>query len=301
MRRRIRSVEDAIVDWAPTGVIAWHGMVALPEILRALRDYPGRVLVHGGNPAHSMSRLVDWRYYLTEKFLGRRCEATYVCCSRFVADSFRGSRYLRRFPVRVVGNGIQATELAGYETSNLTPESPIRIGMTARLDEIKDHANLLRAFYTFLRSYPSATLELLGDGSQRAILEALAESFGITEKVVFRGMVNDVSAEMTRWDLFVYSTTDREGLGNALIEAMMLGIPCVVTDAGPMRELVGDPPSAMLVPANNPELLARAMCELVADISLRQNYSASARKRASDAFSLERFARGYLDGIDIPR
>jgi glycosyltransferase involved in cell wall biosynthesis len=171
--------------------------------------------------------------------------------------------------------------------------------MTARLDGIKDHANLLRAFSILLETQPLATLELLGDGELRSELETLAVNLGIQERVKFRGTVSDVYAEMAHWDLFAYSTTDREGLGNALVEAMMLGLPCVVTDAGPMRELVGDPPGAVIVPAGIPILLADAMSQLLADQHLRKKISISGRKRANDAFSQERCTWGYLSEIGI--
>src|SRR5690606_13041709 len=109
------------------------------------------------------------------------------------------------------------------------------------------------------------------------------------DRVKFRGMVDDVFAEMAQWDLFVYSTSDREGLGNALIEAMMLGLPCVVTDAGPMRELVGDQTCAFLVPPGNPDALAGAINQLLTDLPLRRKFALSGRERANDAFSRARF------------
>lgn len=300
LRPVIGSVEKAVRDWEPAGIIAWHGMVVLPEILHALRDYQGKVLVHGGNPAHSMPRRVDWRYLLLEKWLGRRGEATYVCCSQFVADSFRSSRYLRRFPVRVVPNGVQCPGLPAPEPVALDTGSPVTIGMTARLDAIKDHATLLRAFAIVFEQYPFASLELLGDGDLRSSLEALAGSLGIRERVNFRGMVEEVYSEMTHWDLFVYSTTDREGLGNALIEAMMLGLPCVVTDAGPMGELAGDPPGALLVASGNPKAMAAEIIRVLGDYNLRKSFARAGRRRAEEGYSPSRFACGYLDEIGIP-
>ena len=60
------------------------------------------------------------------------------------------------------------------------------------------------------------------------------------DAVRFLGEVGDVYGQMARWDLFAYATTANEGLGNAVAEAMMFGLPCVVTDVGPMREFAGD-------------------------------------------------------------
>lgn len=299
-RAVIGAVAESVRDPSPEGVIVWHGMVSLPGILHALRDFRGKVLVHGGNPAGSLSPVVDWRYWLREKRLGARAAATYVCCSRHVADSFAGSRYLRRFPRVVVPNGVKAPGPAAPAPRELEPEGPAVIGMVARLDGIKDHPTLLRAFARLVRSRPGTRLELVGDGARRAALEALAAELGIGDRVVFHGMVDDVGEVMRPWDLFAYATTEAEGLGNALAEAMMLGLPCVVTDAGPMREVAGDPPATRLVPPGDPAALAGAMEALLASRPERTALAEAGRARATASFSLERFAAGYtgLLGVD---
>jgi glycosyltransferase involved in cell wall biosynthesis len=171
--------------------------------------------------------------------------------------------------------------------------------MTARLDGIKDHPNLLRAFSILLETQPLATLELLGDGELRAELETLAVNLGIRERVKFRGMVTDVYAEMAHWDLFAYSTTDREGLGNALIEAMMLGLPCVVTEAGPMRELVGDPPAVLLTAPDDPAAFASAIRNLIRSLPSRTALARAAKMRALSEYGCEKFARRYLELLDV--
>ncbi len=268
-RRAVAALRTEVQRCKPQGVIAWHGMVALPEILHALRDFPGRVLVHGGNPAHSLPRWVDWRYWLREKWLGHRCDATYVCCSQYVADSFERSCYLRRFPRVVVYNGVKPLTVPPHVPRQIAPGEPFTIGMTARLDHIKDHPTLLRAFALVLKEWPAARLELAGDGDRRAQLERLAGELGIAERVKFLGMVSDVYAVMQHWDIFAYATTDREGLGNALAEAMLLGLPCIVTDVGPMREIVGESICAVFIPKGNTQYLAVNIVRLANDFQLR--------------------------------
>jgi glycosyltransferase involved in cell wall biosynthesis len=293
-RRALEAVAETAGREAPLGVIAWHGMVLLPEILHALRDFPGRVLVHGGNPAHSMPRRVDWRYCLREKWLGARCEATYVCCSQHVADSFECSRYLRRFPRVVVFNGVKALTVPPHVPREIGPGSPFVIGMVARLDRIKDHATLLRAFALVGETIPEARLELAGDGELRGELETLARDLGISDRVSFLGMVSDVYRAMSRWDLFAYTTTDREGLGNAVSEAMMFGLPCVLTEVGPMPELAGDRQTVSLVPKNDPAALAREIAGLIPNLPRRSALSAAALVRARAEFSGDVFAQRHL-------
>jgi len=298
-KKVIGSVSRAVEESKADGVIVWHGMVALPEILHALRDFRGRVLVHGGNPAHSMRRSVDLRYLLREKWLGRRAAATYVCCSQHVADSFEGSLYLRRFRRVVIPNGTRLRpDQAGNLSANRT-EGGFILGMTARLDRIKDHATLLRSFALVLADFPNARLELAGEGELRRELEDLAGELEIQGKVRFLGTVPDVAAVHRTWDLFVYTTTDREGFGNALIEAMMSGLPCLATDTGPIREVVGRLEVDPLVPPGEVAVLSERIVSLLRDGEARARLAAAGRKRAEETFSQDVFAKAYLKELHI--
>jgi glycosyltransferase involved in cell wall biosynthesis len=294
MRRTVRVIEACIAEHEPDGVIAWHGMVALPEILHALRDFRGRVLVHGGNPA-SQSGLVDAWYWMRGKWLGRRADPIYVCCSRHVADSFAGSRYLRRFNRTVVPNGVAEPTVSARAPRPIVAGEPFTVGMVARLDHIKDHPTLLRAFARVVEAWPSARLELAGDGERRNELEDLARELGIHEKVRFLGTVADPYAAMRDWDLFVYATTWREGLGNALIEALRSGLPCIACDAGPVRELLGDHETGVVVPPVDPEALAQAIMKLALDLPKREALSARSTVGAMERFTAARFASGYRE------
>ncbi len=292
-RGLIAAVSETVARVKPTGVLVWHGMVGLPEILHALQDYDGVILVHGGNPATSMPRWVDWRYRLREARLGRRAKATYVCCSQYVADSFVSSRYLRRFPRVVVPNGVRALTGPPHTPRPLDGATPLTIGMVARLDGIKDHPTLLRAFALVLRDYPAARLELAGDGERRGELEALVKELGLGQQVRFLGMIGEVYSALADWDLFAYATTEREGQGIALAEAMMAGLPCVVTNVGPIVEVAGDPAVLALVPDRDPEAFARATTALLGDLPRRKELSEKGRARALSEYSGSIFAARY--------
>lgn len=286
-------VNQAVMQKHPDGVIVWHGMVLLPDILHALGDFRGKVLVHGGNPAWELPRQVDWRFWLREKWLGCRCAATYVCCSKHVANSFARSFYLRRFPRVVVINGVKPLNVPPHEPREIAFGTSFVIGMTARLDRIKDHATLLRAFALVSQSWPGARLELAGDGDERFALEELVKRLSISDQVRFLGTVPDVYAVMRTWDIFAYCTTAQEGLGNALAEAMMLGLPCLVTDVGPMREVGAD--SVGYVVEGDAEELGAYICTLASDWKRRLEMQVGGRARALDEFSSEAFARQYLN------
>jgi glycosyltransferase involved in cell wall biosynthesis len=274
-------------------VIIWHGMVRLPEILTSLRFFEGKVLVHGGNPAHNLPWWVDLRYLLREKWLGKKKEATYVCCSKYVADSFEKSFYLRRFNRSIVYNGVKKLTVSIHKQRRIEFGTAFTLGMTSRLDKIKDHETLLMAFALLLKKWPSARLELVGDGNQRFYLESLAKKLSISENLFFHGTKDDVYSVMQNWDLFVFCTSEIEGFGNSLVEAMYLGLPCIATEIGPLREVGGE--HVIYIKPKQPHLLSEAILSLILNFNLREQLSSKSRSRVVNIFSAEKFTQGYIN------
>ena len=283
----------------PAAAVVWHGLPKLPQLLSALKGSGAAVGVYGGNPAHTMPRWVDWKFVL----LGVRYPApppTYLCCSRYVADSFDSSRYLRHLPRVVVYNGVPVPERPAHVPRTIAPDGPAVIGMLARLDAMKDHATLVRAFALLHQRMPSSVLELAGGGDQLGSLKALAQQLGVAGSVRFLGDVADVYEVMAGWDAVGYATTEREGLGSALIEGMMLGLPVVATDVGPIREVCGRLDAGVLVPPRDPAALAAALAGLLPDLEARRKFSAVGRATALELFHPATFARRYAEVLGLP-
>jgi glycosyltransferase involved in cell wall biosynthesis len=288
---RLQKVAESI---RPRGIIFWHGLVHLPQMLRALEPLQVPWAVHGGNPAHNMPRWVDLKFRLLGCLFPVQRLPTYACCSQFVEESFQSSTFLRRFPRVVIPNGVEPPPVE-HKPKEIDRKDPCTIGMLARLDSIKDHRTLLEAFKIVLRTRPSAVLELAGDGDLRAALEEFADANAIRQQVRFLGTVVDIYPVMARWDVFAYATTEQEGFGNALVEAMMLGLPCVATDVGPVAEVAGTPPQIALVPPNDPTALAERILVLLQTPSERWSLGEAARLRANVEFSAAVFAKRYVD------
>ncbi len=291
-------LRKAIERYRPDGVIAWFGLVQLPQIIRVCNKQKVKLVVHAGNPAHTMPRIVDLRY-LAMSCVWRAAGPlpVYACCSEYVSRSFESSYYLRQFPRTVIYNGIELPKVPTHQPRAYDPAVPFVIGMTARLSTIKDHATLLRAFAVVSREFPTVELELAGDGALRLLLESLARELSISEKVRFLGDVADIYAVMSGWSLFAYATTEREGLGNAVSEAMALGLPCVVTEVGPTKEFAGNDASVLLVRPADPTVLSQRIGELIADLPLRLRLSQAGRHSALTKFSCDKFGTCYMDSL----
>lgn len=299
-RAAAAAVQDICARQRPDAAMIWYGLVHLPQLIWALNPLEIPVAVHGGNPAHTMPRRIDLRYELLGKLYPPRGPLpTYVCCSQYVADSFESSRYLRWFPRQVVPNGVMLPPGALYETRAIAPGRPPVIGMVARLNSIKDQATLVRAMAIVRRQFADAELELVGDGDERGALERLVGDLGLSGAVRFAGDVADVYGRMTGWDLFAYATTEREGFGNAVAEAMMFGLPCVVTDVGPMREFAGNGDAVRLVTAADPAAMATAICDLIVDVDARAALSGAAKRHAMARFHPKVFAKRYAEILSL--
>lgn len=141
-------------------------------------------------------------------------------------------------------------------------ETPTVVAV-GRLVPQKDFATLLRAFAR-LRESTAARLLILGEGTERPALVRLAEQLGIREHVDLPGFVANPYAWLARGNLFVLSSA-WEGLGNALIEALALGVPAVCTDcaSGPGEILEGHT-AVPLVHVGDDQALAHAMQRVLA-------------------------------------
>jgi glycosyltransferase involved in cell wall biosynthesis len=141
-------------------------------------------------------------------------------------------------------------------------DSPI-IGMVARLNEIKDQSTLVKAMPSILEKYPSAELWIVGDGNQRESLETLSESMELEGNVQFLGNRSDVPSLLGKMDVFAFSTTEAEGFGIAIIEALAAEVPVVATDVGPCAEVLRGGEWGHLVPKKSPRRLGEKVIEVL--------------------------------------
>jgi glycosyltransferase involved in cell wall biosynthesis len=156
------------------------------------------------------------------------------------------------------------------------------IGIVATLRSWKGHRFLLEALPAGVK------LVIVGDGPQRQALEARAAELGIAERVIFAGNQRDVVPWMQALDIFALPSYANEGVPQALLQAMLVGLPCVTTHVGSMAELAVDGTTALVVPPQDSGTLGKALGKLVADADLRARLGAAARAHCSETHSSER-------------
>jgi glycosyltransferase involved in cell wall biosynthesis len=194
--------------------------------------------------------------------------------------------------IRVLSNPVVAPvlfRLAAAEAPHpwLSEKTGPVIAASGRLTRQKGFSVLIRAFAQLRKELPSRLI-ILGEGKERKSLAELAAALGVEADLDMPGFVENPYAFIKRADLFVLSSL-WEGLGNALVEALALGVPAVATDcpSGP-AEILQDGKYGQLVPVNDSGKMAEAMRKMLLAGEVPAPEGAAAR------YGLEESAEAYL-------
>lgn len=135
-----------------------------------------------------------------------------------------------------------------------------------RLEKQKNFELLINAFSDIESKFPNYTLEIYGEGSKRDELLKYIRKINLDEKIILKGRVDNLADSIYDAKLFVLSS-DYEGMPNALMEAMALGLPCISTDCpiGGPKALIKNGKNGILVEVNNKEQLSSSMSKVLSD------------------------------------
>ena len=245
--------------------------------------------------------------------------------SRATAASHLAAGMAREEDLSVVGNGVDVetwrpdAQVRSATRRALGLEDEFLWIVVGRLEAVKDHATLLRAFSRLqddcapkplwnghhsprsdaAREPAAAQLLILGAGPLEAELVQLAAQLGLERRVHFFGFEANVRRWMQAADGFVLSSR-YEGLPMVLLEAGACGLPAVATDVVGTREVIADGENGWLAPAGDAQALAGAMARLTQiPAEERRAMGERARRRVVGQFSLEtvldRWERLYED------
>ncbi|HEX8201002.1 MAG TPA: glycosyltransferase family 4 protein [Isosphaeraceae bacterium] len=201
-----------------------------------------------------------------------------------------------------------------YVPAPQAPEVRARLGWgrrpvlltVARLQQRKGHDRMIRALHRVRRAAPDVLYAIVGDGPERASLEALVVAEGLGGHVQFLGEVDDETVIhcYQQCDLFVHPNRqvgpDIEGFGLVLLEAQACGKPVVAGASGGTAETMRIPETGRVVPCDDPRELAELVAELLADAGLLARMGAAARLWAEAQFDWDAVAAraGRIFGVE---
>ena len=237
-------------------------------------------------------------FFPGDRFLGRRANIA-VSCSAYNAATVE--RHYGILP-RVVFNGYDAELFYPRD-----PDPALRQQLAPQREQVVLYAGRLipwkgvRYAIAALAQVPGAVLVIAGDGHYRAALEEQARTAGLGERVRFLGAVphEELPRLLAVSDVLVATSFASETFGIALVEAQACGVPVVASRFGGFPEVVRDGETGLLVPPQDPQALAAALRELLADGGRRERMGQAGRQWVRESFHWEKVAERVLEAYRL--
>ena len=294
-RQAMRPLSQYLASERPDAILACMWPLTLLAIWARLLTRSTARLVVAEHTTWSQCDLPPSRRWLARasmRMFFRSADAV-VAVSHGAADDLADFAHLGRNRVSVIYNPVVDDSL--QERDIQRPTEPVewchgghrRLLAVGSLKKVKDYDTLLRAFARLVIDH-DAKLLILGEGSQREGLQALAESLRISDRLFMPGYVADPTPYYRHAHLHVLSSRI-EGLPTVLIEALAAGTPIVSTDcrSGP-REILDNGRFGRLVPVGDPDALAQAMAGALDDpvdrVALKERAGEFSIARAVDQY-----------------
>jgi len=248
---------------------------------------------------HGRQNPDPWLHRTIDRRASRRIDVIVA-----VSDKLR--RHLESFMprstrIRVIPNGVNTDRYAPLDDDsdfrrelNIAPDVPI-IGSIGRLEPIKGYRIMIDAFAKLRSNWNGLSapiLVLVGDGSERAVLEQSATDLGVADSIHFVGWRSDIDRITRAFTIFSMSSHS-EGTSVSLLEAMSSGLCPVVTNVGGNAAVLGAELSHRLVTPDDPEALSGALTVALQNDALRVRDATAARARVVNHFGLDAMVHAY--------
>ena len=169
------------------------------------------------------------------------------------------------------------------------------IGSVGRFHDSKDYESLVASAPAVIRKFKNIKYMLIGrdiDSKNFTLMNWIAKT-GYSSHFLLLGEINDVAKYMSAMDIFCLSSIT-EGFPNVVGEAMSMALPCVVTDVGDIKKLVGD--TAIIVEPSNKQMLSQGLCEMLSHNTVKRNkIGLKGRQKVEEEFPLSLICKKYYD------
>ena len=234
---------------------------------------------------------------LTRKVVLRLLVRRFNAVSASVKESFEESLGLKSQTIDVIYRGVDPDKFRRrqHATFGPRPDAPFpRLVTVGRLVSEKGHKYLIDAMPMIRQAYPSATLQIVGDGYLADSLRERAQILLQDDAVTFLGYRADIPKILRDADIFVLPSIV-EGCPNALLEAMAVGLPCIAADIGPVREIVSDGLNGVLTKPIDSDAIVGAVTSVASDRNRMIDLGEAATSHVTTTFTIDRAARDLED------
>lgn len=267
-------------------------LIGLP--IAWLAGVPVRIATHRG----VIERFPTWRLKLHTLMVNRGVADTLVAVSNGIgrqalAEGIHASKIL------VIPNGVTPLDIASVDCIEVREqlhlkENDLFLLSVGRLAFQKGHDILIDAVPALIRHQPGLTVNICGDGPQRANLNAQITRLGLSDHVKLLGTWSNVAPLLAIADIFILPSRS-EGLSRALLEAMAAGLPVVATQVEGVEEVVTDGVHGLLIHSDDPKALTSALVQLVDDPQVRKKMGAAAHHHIMASYTTDIMFDKYFD------
>lgn len=196
----------------------------------------------------------------------------------------------------VVHNAVPPSFIDAAAVAPFPPSRDLDVLFVGNLVALKGVDVLIRAWASVLTEAPQARLTIAGHGPLANELPELANSLGIGHAIKFVGRQSRAELPVLYRRARVLAVPSRtEALGVVILEGQLSGAAIVASNVGGIPEVVKHGETGLLVPADNPELLARALLELLNNAEYRDSLAAAGTKQVEELFTAEHIGDQYLE------
>jgi phosphatidylinositol alpha-1,6-mannosyltransferase len=191
------------------------------------------------------------------------------------------------------------TATTATDSHGIGPHAVVIVARMAAGERYKGHDALLAAWPMVLARQPDAQLVIVGSGDDEARLRARAQEGGVGARVLFTGFVDEASLAAIYARAAVFAMPSRgEGFGIAYLEAMAHGLPCIGSVHDAAGEVIDDGVTGYLIDQSDTQALADRVSCLLGNDARRREMGKAGRRRLSERFTADRFARRLGDLVD---
>lgn len=241
----VKGLRNYIKTYSPYRIVSFFGKINVIVGLTLLEHIHHIIFSERNDPTKDGRNFVV--KYLTKKLYPR---AKKIIFQTEIVQSY--------FTKEIINNSVvvknPVTEFSSY---NL--EKKKKIVNVGKLSDQKNHALLIKAFSKITAKYDGYIMEIYGEGENRKELEKLIRELDLQHKVFLLGWVENVHEKIAESTCFVLSS-DYEGLSNALLEAMVLGVPCISSNCAGSTEIIKNNFNGLIFEVGNEDELIQKMC-----------------------------------------
>jgi len=207
--------------------------------------------------------------------------------SKTIKEAYKGYGWFDDHFVRVIYNGIESkVSIEAFDFKRHFANKKV-IFSAGRLAEQKGFPDFIEAASLLLNNRQDLAFVIMGEGKLKADLQNLIDQKGISEACQIWDFQPSIDPYLKGCDLFVLASLF-EGMPNVVMEAMAVGKPVVATDVNGARELMEDGQTGVIVPPKKPEILAKAIEELINDPKRCELFGEKGKARVLNHFTIEK-------------